>query len=142
MRCPSILLNHETLGWNVLGPLTLRVHDLGHTARPRRSTSISPMKDAPARARPFARAWSEGEPSRLRESASCCEFREGKGSAYLTAGSFPEPSGRGVHLLPGRDYTGCCPALRRSTPLDTRDSLLAFGSRCLELITLLPADEM
>jgi hypothetical protein len=26
--CPPILLNHETLEWNALGPLTLRVHDL------------------------------------------------------------------------------------------------------------------
>jgi hypothetical protein len=32
--CRSILLNHEALGWNVLGPLTLRVHDLRHRSAP------------------------------------------------------------------------------------------------------------
>jgi hypothetical protein len=61
-----------------IGPLTLRVHDLRQAARPRRSTSIYPMKDAPARAMPFARAWSEGESW----AAGCREFCEGKGSAH------------------------------------------------------------
>src|ERR1700733_3502006 len=98
---------------------------------------------------PFAGAWSERRTVAPPWSASCCKFREGKGFRVPTRREVSRSLlGGGVPLLPGRDYIVCRPALRRSTALNssrysrlaTRYWLLAFGSRRLELITLLPAD--
>src|SRR5580692_4400962 len=67
--CPSILLNHETLRWNLLRPLRLRVHDLRH-APPHPAASLD--IDLPDEGRsgalpsPSPALGQKGEPSRLR----------------------------------------------------------------------------
>jgi hypothetical protein len=100
--CPPILLNHETLEWNALGPLTLRVHDL------RDANSASIDINISAEGRPIAcRA---DRPRLLGKRAistawcaTCSEFREWEGlciptqlevSWHLSEGEFSHYRGK------------------------------------------------
>ena len=56
---------------------------------------------ASARAVPFARAWSEAEPSRLRGPPVAVSFANGKGSAYLRSWKFPGAFRQGSSLTTG-----------------------------------------
>jgi hypothetical protein len=90
--CPSILLNHETLRWNLLKPLRLRVHDLRH-APPHPAASLD--IDLPDEGRsgalpcPSPALGQKGEPSRLRGPPVAVSFAKGKGSARPRGGKFP-----------------------------------------------------
>jgi hypothetical protein len=81
--CPPILLNHETLEWNALGPLTLRVHHL------RDANSASIDLNISAEGRPIAcRADRPGVLGKRAFSAAwcatCSEFREWEGLCIPT----------------------------------------------------------
>lgn len=86
--CPPILLNQETLEWNTLGPLTLRVHHLRDANSASIDINIS-AEGRPLPAVPIDRVCSASALSPLHGAPLVASFASGKASAYPLSWKFP-----------------------------------------------------